>query len=78
MNDAFLCDKFEQAFGALLLNSDSDDSIGDNTEGRSLWWGAVSLKGKQYELPHSGIGTRFVNMLSEEINHSNNGGQRSE
>ena len=78
VNDAFLRDKFERAFGAPLLNSDSDDSVGDNTEGRSLWWGAVSLKGKQYELPHGGIGTRFVNMLSEEIERSNNGGQCSE
>ena len=57
VNDAFLCEKFEQVFGTPLLNSDSDDSVEENTEGCSLWWGAISLKGKQYELPHGGVGT---------------------
>ena len=36
VDDVFLCEKFEQAFATPLLNSDSDDSAGDNTEGCSL------------------------------------------
>ena len=56
----------------------SDDSIGDNTVACSLSWEGISLKGKHYELPHGGIDTQFVNMLLEEIECSNNGGQHSE
>ena len=70
MDDTFLKERFAHAFGAQLLNSAGDDS--------SLWWGAVSLKGRQYALPEGGVGTRFVHMLSEEIEQCNEGWQRSE
>ena len=43
-----------------------------------MWRGAVFLKGRQYALPDGGVGTRFVHMLSEEIERCNEGHQRSE
>ncbi len=75
VDDVFLQLKFARAFGAQLLNHSGD---GDNSEVRSLWWGSVALKGKQYTLPDGGVGTRFVNLLSEEIERCNEGRQRSE
>ena len=74
VNDTFLCEKFERAFGAPLLNHDG----GSDCEVRSLWWKVVTLRGRQYSLPDGGIGTSFVNMLSEEIERCTDGRQRSE
>jgi len=71
----FLDEKFERAFGAKLLNHSGGV---EDSEARSLWWGAVALGGKQYALPNGGVGTRFVNMLSEQIELNNEGRQSSE
>ena len=73
-NDAFLQEKFAQAFGTPLLNHDG----GPDSETRSLWWKVAALQGKQYSLPDGGVGTRFVNMLSEEIERCTEGRQPSE
>ena len=74
-NNIFQHEKFEQgAFGTLLLNHNG----GFDCKVRSLWWKVVALRGKQYSLPDGGIGTRFVNMLSEEIERCTKGQQRSE
>ena len=74
VNDIFLHEKFKRAFGASLLNHDR----GSDCEVHSLWWKVVALRGKQYLLPDGGVGTRFVSMLSEEIERYTKGQQRSE
>ena len=74
VNDIFLRDKFVLAFGAPLLNHDG----GSDCEVRSLWWKVVALRGKQYSLPDGSVETRFVNMLSEEIERCTDCRQRSE
>ena len=69
-----LREKFKWAFGTPLLNHDG----GSDCEVRSLWWKVVALRGKRYSLPDGGIGTSFVNMLSEEIERCMEGRQRSQ
>eukprot|EP00117_Sycon_ciliatum_P019119 scpid50248/ scgid17443/ len=70
----FLDRKFQRAFGAPLINSDG----GPDSDIRSIWWKAVSLRGKQYALSDGNVGTRFVNMLAEEIEKCNAKQQSSE
>ena len=72
-NDTFLREKFAQAFGTPLLNHNG----GSDCEVCSLWWNVVVLRGRQYLLPDGGIGTRFVNTLSEEIERCMDGRQKS-
>ena len=72
--DSFLEDKFWLAFGAPLVNDDSGPESGE----RSLWWEVVRLRGKQYSLPHGRCGTRFLNMLANEIEACTRGRQTSE
>lgn len=72
--DPFLREKFTQAFGALLINSEG----GTDSEIRKMWWRAVALRGKQYSLPDGAIGTRFVHMLSAELEACTAGRQSSE
>ena len=74
VNNIFLRDKFVLAFCAPLVTHDG----GSDGEVRSLWWKVVQVRGKQYSLAGGGAGTRFVNMLSEEIKRCTEGRQRSE
>ena len=73
-DEVFLREKFMRAFGSPLLNHEG----GPDSEIRSLWWEVVALRGKQYVLPNGSVGTRFVNMLSEEIELCTEGWQQSE
>ena len=73
-DEVFLHEKCMQAFGSPLLNHEG----GPDSEIRSLWWEVVTLRGKQYALPNGSVGTRFVNMLSEEIELCTEGRQQSE
>ena len=63
INDRFVKEKFQEAFGAPLLNSEG----GPDSELRKIWWKATALRGKQYQLPGGNVGTRFVNLLAVEI-----------
>ena len=62
-NDRFVEAKFQDAFGASLVNCEG----GPDSEIRKIWWDVTALRGKQYQLPGGGVGTRFVNLLAEEI-----------
>ena len=70
----FLEMKFQDAFGASLVNS---EGVPDSAT-RAIWWDAVSLRGKQYALPDGNAGSRFVNILADEIESCNAGRQPSE
>jgi len=59
----FLEEKFQEAFGASLIN----DEGGPDSETRKIWKDATALRGKQYQLPGGNVGTRFVNILAEEM-----------
>ena len=74
MNDTFVCEKFELAFGAPFLNHDG----GFDCEVCSLRWKVVTLRGTQFFQPDGSIGKCFMNMLSEEIERCPNVWQRSE
>ena len=62
-NDRFVEAKFQDAFGASLVNCEG----GPDSEIRKIWWDVTALRGKQCALPGGGVGTRFVNLLAEEI-----------
>ena len=74
VDNVLLREKFKLALGTLLLNNACEDTCnaGDNMEVGLLQWGAVSRKGKQSAYAHGIIGIRFVKMLSEPIELSNN------
>ena len=76
-NEEFLREKFEQAFGAPLVNEAGDD-LAEVSATRQLWWRVVALKGRQYTLPDGNVGTRFVHLLSAEIEKCTLGRQCSE
>ena len=59
----FLQEKFMRAFSALLL----DHAGGVDSEVCSMWWKVIAVCGKQYMPPYGRVGTRFVNLLSEDI-----------
>lgn len=73
--DDFLTTKFKLAFGE-PFNVDEHELESDDV--RPLWWEAVGLRGKQYELPNGRVGTRFVHVLAEEIERFVAGRQNSE
>ena len=64
-NDRFVEAKFQDAFaiGASLVNCEG----GPDSEIRKILWDVTALRGKQYDLQGGGVGTRFVNLLAEEI-----------
>ena len=70
----FLNEHFQRAFGATLVNSEGGPDSGTG----SIWWKFVALWGKQYTLPDGNVGTRFINILEEEIEKSNEKKQASE
>ena len=72
--DPFLREKFTQAFGAPLINSEG----GTDSEIHKVWWHAVALRRNQYSQPDGAIGTRFVHMLSAELEAYTTGRQSSE
>ncbi|CAA9994685.1 unnamed protein product, partial [Nesidiocoris tenuis] len=54
---------FIQAFGAPMLNS-----IGqEGSTWHNRWKKAMTLQGRQYDLPQGAVGRRFVTLLTEEI-----------
>ena len=59
----FLNEHFQEAFGATLINGEGEP----DSETHSIWWKVVALRGKQYALPDKNVGTRFINILAEEI-----------